>query len=110
MRSNMLLEDDLPGYRRLSRCDEQMPLPDHAQIDCSSGTRPAWEPSSAVATPYWHWDPRFLAQGQTEVPAPDHQASFEAALAGIRVPTLLVRGLLSDVVTDEGVKDFLENE
>jgi len=23
------------------------------------------------------------------------------------VPTLLVRGLLSDVVTDEGVKDFL---
>ncbi|MCA9502511.1 MAG: alpha/beta hydrolase [Myxococcales bacterium] len=56
---------------------------------------------------YWHWDPRFLAQGRTEVPAPDHQASFEAALAGIRVPTLLVRGLLSDVVTDEGVKDFL---
>lgn len=56
---------------------------------------------------YWHWDPAFMAQGRKEVPAPDHQASFEAALAGIQVPTLLVRGLLSDVVTDEGVQDFL---
>ncbi|MAG30516.1 MAG: alpha/beta hydrolase [Deltaproteobacteria bacterium] len=57
---------------------------------------------------YWHWDPRFLARGRTEVPAPNHQISFEAALAGIHVPTLLVRGLLSDVVTEDGVTDFLK--
>ncbi len=57
---------------------------------------------------YWHWDPKFLEHGRTEVPREDFQALFEAALRGIRVPTLLVRGLLSDVVTEEGVQDFLE--
>jgi pimeloyl-ACP methyl ester carboxylesterase len=57
---------------------------------------------------YWHWDPQFLEHGRTEVPREDFQALFEAALRNIRVPTLLVRGLLSDVVTEEGVQDFLE--
>ena len=57
---------------------------------------------------YWHWDPKFLEHGRTEVPREDFQALFEAALRNIKVPTLLVRGLLSDVVTDEGVQDFLE--
>jgi pimeloyl-ACP methyl ester carboxylesterase len=57
---------------------------------------------------YWHWDPKFLEHGRTEVPREDFQALFEAAMRGIRVPTLLVRGLLSDVVTDEGVQDFLD--
>jgi pimeloyl-ACP methyl ester carboxylesterase len=56
---------------------------------------------------YWHWDPKFIARGRTEVPREDFQALFDAALANIRVPTLLVRGLLSDVVTQEGVDDFL---
>jgi pimeloyl-ACP methyl ester carboxylesterase len=41
------------------------------------------------------------------VPSPDFQGLFDLALAHIRVPTLLVRGKLSDVVTDEGVRDFL---
>ena len=49
---------------------------------------------------YWHWDPAFISRGRTEVPRPDFQALFEAALANIRVPTLLVRGKLSDVVTE----------
>jgi pimeloyl-ACP methyl ester carboxylesterase len=57
---------------------------------------------------YWHWDPQFLEHGRTEVPHEDFQALFEAALRGIHVPTLLVRGLLSDVVTEEGVQEFLE--
>lgn len=56
---------------------------------------------------YWHWDPRFMNPGRTEVPRKDFQGLFEAALANIRVPTLLVRGLLSDVMTDEGIQDFL---
>jgi pimeloyl-ACP methyl ester carboxylesterase len=56
---------------------------------------------------YWHWDPRFLDSGRTEVPREDFQPLFEAALGNIRVPTLLVRGRLSDVVTDDGVKEFL---
>ncbi len=56
---------------------------------------------------YWHWDPRFLAQGRTEVPRPEFEALFHAAMGNIRVPTLLVRGRLSDVVTEEGVEEFL---
>jgi pimeloyl-ACP methyl ester carboxylesterase len=57
---------------------------------------------------YWHWDPKFLEHGRTEVPREDFQALFEAALRNIKVPTLLVRGLLSDVVTEEGVQEFLD--
>ena len=56
---------------------------------------------------HWHWDPRFMERGRTEVPLPDFQGLFDLALANIRVPTLLVRGKLSDVVTEEGAQDFL---
>jgi pimeloyl-ACP methyl ester carboxylesterase len=56
---------------------------------------------------HWHWDPRFMQRDATEVPNPDFQGLFEVALGNIRVPTLLVRGKLSDVVTEEGVDDFL---
>jgi non-heme chloroperoxidase len=55
---------------------------------------------------YWHWDPKFLALGR-EAPSEDYQALFSAACRNIRVPTLLVRGKLSDVVTDDGVAEFL---
>jgi pimeloyl-ACP methyl ester carboxylesterase len=56
---------------------------------------------------YWHWDPKFIDRGRREVPGQNFQALFEAALNNISVPTLLVRGLLSDVVTEEGVQAFL---
>jgi pimeloyl-ACP methyl ester carboxylesterase len=56
---------------------------------------------------HWHWDPAFMARAGGEVPASDFQGLFEVALQNISVPTLLVRGKLSDVVTEEGVKDFL---
>ena len=57
---------------------------------------------------YWHWDPRFLDHGRTEVPRREFEPQLEAAIRNIRVPTLLVRGKLSDVVTEEGVQEFLE--
>ena len=56
---------------------------------------------------YWHWDPRFLDHGRTEVPREDFEAIFHAAMKNVRVPALLVRGTLSDVVTEEGVREFL---
>jgi non-heme chloroperoxidase len=56
---------------------------------------------------HWHWDPAFMARKGTEVPSPDFEGVFELALSRIRVPTLLVRGKLSDVVTEEGVREFL---
>ena len=57
---------------------------------------------------YWHWDPKFIERGRREVPGLNFQSLFEAALYNIHVPTLLVRGLLSDVVTEEGVQAFLD--
>ncbi len=56
---------------------------------------------------YWHWDPRVIGHDRTEV-VPDRLAGLlDVAMRNIHVPTLLVRGLLSDVVTQEGVDDLL---
>ncbi len=55
---------------------------------------------------YWHWDPAFIGHGRTEV-VPDHLIGLlDVAVNNIHVPTMLVRGLLSDVVTEEGVEHF----
>ncbi len=55
---------------------------------------------------YWHWDPAFIGQDRTEV-VPDRLAGLlDVAVSNIHVPTMLVRGLLSDVVTQEGVEHF----
>jgi pimeloyl-ACP methyl ester carboxylesterase len=56
---------------------------------------------------YWHWDPQLIRQERTEV-VPDRLAGLlDVAMSNIHVPTMLVRGLLSDVVTQEGVDDLL---
>lgn len=52
---------------------------------------------------YWHWDPRMMSQERTEVVAARFAGLLDVALHNILIPTLLVRGLLSDVVTQEGV-------
>ena len=54
---------------------------------------------------YWHWDPAFLT-------APDddrfvRMQKLEQAVVGLTIPILLIRGKLSDVVSPEGVNDFL---
>jgi pimeloyl-ACP methyl ester carboxylesterase len=58
---------------------------------------------------YWHWDPRVLSQERTEVVAQRFAGLIDIALRNISVPTMLVRGLLSDVVTQEGV-DYLVSQ
>jgi pimeloyl-ACP methyl ester carboxylesterase len=56
---------------------------------------------------YWHWDPQVISQDRTEV-VPDRLIGLlGVATDNIHVPTMLVRGLLSDVVTQESVDDFL---
>ena len=53
----------------------------------------------------WHWDPRML-----EPIAADgvrHQADLLAAAARIRVPTLLISGGASDVVSSSTIEEFL---
>jgi pimeloyl-ACP methyl ester carboxylesterase len=56
---------------------------------------------------YWHWDPRMMGGG-SDLPTSDfwYERSIAAA-AKIRVPTLLVRGAQSAIVSDEGVNELL---
>lgn len=56
---------------------------------------------------HWHWDPAMLSN-RTE----DENAAFHARLVhaarGVRVPTLLVRGERSEVVSRAGVREFID--
>jgi pimeloyl-ACP methyl ester carboxylesterase len=53
----------------------------------------------------WHWDPRFMgADGPAEIV--DRERLFAAARR-LTAPTLLVRGRESDILSDEGVREFL---
>ncbi len=54
---------------------------------------------------YWHWDPAFMTK-----PGDDPELrteKFEHAATSLRIPVLLIRGKLSDVVSPEGVEHFL---
>jgi len=53
----------------------------------------------------WHWDPSFLAQDRSD---PSRFAGLEASARALRIPTLLVRGRESDLLSEHGVRDFLE--
>jgi non-heme chloroperoxidase len=53
---------------------------------------------------HWHWDPRFLERATD---ARKRLARFEACAMRLRLPVLLVRGGLSDVLTEEGAREFL---
>lgn len=54
----------------------------------------------------WHWDPAFLRPPEAPEAA-RMSARIRAAAAQVRVPTLLVRGALSDVVSEDGATDLL---
>jgi pimeloyl-ACP methyl ester carboxylesterase len=59
---------------------------------------------------HWHWDPRFMSDAQ---PRPSghweqRQQRMEAAARRLSLPTLLVRGGLSDLLSEEGAAAFLE--
>lgn len=54
---------------------------------------------------YWHWDPAFLTKPHDDPFA--RMDKLEQAATNLEIPILLIRGKLSDVVSDEGVKDFL---
>ncbi len=56
---------------------------------------------------YWHWDPAFI-QIDDEPQRQADPARLRAAAAQVRIPTLIVRGAHSDVVSDAGVADMLE--
>ncbi len=53
----------------------------------------------------WHWDPRFR-QGKRNIE--QRQARLEECARNLSLPTLLVRGGLSDILSEEGAASFLE--
>lgn len=55
---------------------------------------------------YWHWDPRFHAAGEQRREQDGFPRRMAAALPKILAPTLLVTGLRSEVVDEEGVARF----
>ncbi|MET9327330.1 alpha/beta hydrolase [Tsukamurella sp. NPDC003166] len=57
---------------------------------------------------YWHWDPAFIRgddRGEARIQDKDR---LGAAAARVTVPTLIVRGGKSDVVSEEGVQKMLQ--
>lgn len=53
----------------------------------------------------WHWDPRRLSHTRRVM---EREARLKACSRNLRLPTLLVRGGLSDVLSEEGARAFLE--
>ncbi|RAV10061.1 alpha/beta hydrolase [Mycolicibacterium sp. GF69] len=60
---------------------------------------------------YWHWDPKFVdgtaAFSPIEVTEVDRMHAAVASILGTGVPMLLVRGQMSDLVTEERANAFL---
>jgi pimeloyl-ACP methyl ester carboxylesterase len=61
---------------------------------------------------YWHWDPAFMVgrfgstdETRTSVIQPER---LEAAATTLTMPVLLVRGRMSDLLTDDGSRQFLD--
>ena len=54
---------------------------------------------------YWHWDPRYLERPRGHLDG--RETRLQAAAQQLTLPTLLVRGGLSDVLSEEGAQAFL---
>jgi pimeloyl-ACP methyl ester carboxylesterase len=52
---------------------------------------------------HWHWDPRIFGPGGLSRDA----IQLREAARSLKIPTLLIRGRMSDVLSQEGVDDFL---
>jgi pimeloyl-ACP methyl ester carboxylesterase len=54
---------------------------------------------------YWHWDPRMITS-QTHTEPPVFTETLNKAADHVKIPTLLVRGSKSNIVTDAGIADL----
>jgi len=55
----------------------------------------------------WHWDPGFLSARGTSEDRENFHLRLMKAAASLEVPTLLVRGGMSEIVSEEGALEFL---
>ena len=56
---------------------------------------------------YWHWDPKFLNERRGSEKYMVLEEIQRKAAERVTVPTLLIRGALSDVVTERNINEFL---
>jgi non-heme chloroperoxidase len=61
--------------------------------------------NDAAGRHYWHWDPRFLEGRLRDFE--ERPARLAACTPRVRIPAMLVRGGSSDVVSEEGAREFL---
>ncbi len=54
---------------------------------------------------YWHWDPEFISNDD-EPQRRTNRQRLRSAASGLAIPTLIVRGLQSDVVSDAGLAEM----
>ncbi len=59
---------------------------------------------------YWHWDPAMLKLWRDSTPLQkiEHEQRLFAAAQNLTVPTLIVRGGISDVVSERVMTEFLD--
>jgi non-heme chloroperoxidase len=55
----------------------------------------------------WHWDPLFLGGERTLEVGLDRER-LDGASSSLRLPTLLVRGRMSEILSEEGAQHFLD--
>jgi pimeloyl-ACP methyl ester carboxylesterase len=56
---------------------------------------------------YWHWDPRFLTGGRIDEPRSfRNENRLDDAARALTLPTMLVRGKASDVLSEEGARQL----
>jgi len=55
----------------------------------------------------WHWDPRFVSDREQRLHTPERTKRLLAAASRLTIPTLLVRGGRSEVVSKERAEEFL---
>jgi len=61
----------------------------------------------------WHWDPRFMtgprgSTDETRSTSVVNRERLQRAARAITVPTLLIRGRVSDLLSEEGARELLE--
>src|SRR5690606_30689968 len=54
---------------------------------------------------YWHWDPQFMREDRDINPL-KARANLDDAARNIKIPTLLVKGSLSEIVGGAGVAEL----
>jgi pimeloyl-ACP methyl ester carboxylesterase len=55
---------------------------------------------------YWHWDPAFMQMGRTAVATIGTHNPLEVAARQLTLPTLIIRGGRSRILSEEGVREF----